>query len=131
MDMSGLPPIRSAGFLSSAAAQSTVYCAADVFVIPSLAEAFGQTSLEAMACGTPVIGFDTGGIPDTVRPRQTGLLVPVGEDAALADAIRWMMTHGAEREAMGRNARAMAQTEFTLERQALGYLQLYRSILGA
>ncbi len=131
LDKAGLPPIHSAGFLSGAAAQATMYSAADVFVIPSLAEAFGQTALEAMACGTPVVGFDTGGIPDTVRPHQTGLLVPVGDDAALADAIRWMMTHRTEREAMGRNARAMVEADFTLERQALGYLQLYRSVLDA
>src|SRR5690606_19576207 len=74
-----LPPLVSTGYLSTPQAQATAYSAADVFVIPSLAEAFGQTALEAMACGTPVIGFETGGIPDMVRPGDTGLLVPVGD----------------------------------------------------
>ncbi len=49
-----------------------VYSAADVFVIPSLQESFGQTVTESMACGTPVVGFDVGGIPDMVRPNISG-----------------------------------------------------------
>ena len=64
-----------------------VYSAADVFVIPSLQESFGQTVIESMACGTPVVGFDTGGIPDMVRPGVTGYLAPVGDAAALAEQI--------------------------------------------
>src|SRR6185369_3871237 len=49
---------------------STIYSAADVFVIPSLQESFGQTVIESLACGTPVVGFAAGGIPDMVRPGQ-------------------------------------------------------------
>ena len=47
---------------------STIYSAADVFVIPSLQESFGQTVIESLACGTPVVGFASGGIVDMVRP---------------------------------------------------------------
>jgi glycosyltransferase involved in cell wall biosynthesis len=126
----GLPPIRYSGPLRSAEELAAVYCAADIFVIPSLAEAFGQTAMEAMACGRPVVGFDTGGIPDIVRPGQTGLLAAPGDTAQLADAIAWMMQHRAEREAMGRNARAMVEAQFTLERQARQYVELYRLLLG-
>jgi len=123
-----LPPIRSAGFLSTPAQQAQAYSAADVFVIPSLAEAFGQTALEAMACGTPVVGFDTGGIPDIVRPQVTGLLAPVGDAAALAEALRWSFDHRVECAAMGGNARRMVEVDFTLQRQADAYLKLYRSL---
>ena len=56
---------------------SEIYSAADVFVIPSLQESFGQTVTESLACGTPVVGFNTGGIPDMVRPGITGYLAPV------------------------------------------------------
>lgn len=129
-DPTGLPEVRSVGYLRSSREQAPVYSAADVFVIPSLAEAFGQTALEAMACGTPVVGFDTGGIPDMVRPHRTGLLAPVGDPAALAAAIRWMALHPAERSAMGREARAMAVCEFTLQRQASRYRELYATLLS-
>ena len=67
---------------------STIYSAADVYVIPSLQESFGQTVIESLACGTPVIGFNTGGIPDMVRPGKTGWLAPVADVAALADTVR-------------------------------------------
>jgi glycosyltransferase involved in cell wall biosynthesis len=126
--LDGLPAVRALGYLDGAEAQATAYSAADVFVIPSLQEAFGQTSLEAMACSTPVIGFDTGGIPDMVRPGETGLLAPVGDVAALAEALRWAAGHRAECAAMGANARRLAESEFTLERQAAAYLALYGSL---
>ncbi len=125
-----LPPVRSLGALSSADALATAYGAADVFVIPSLAEAFGQTALEAMACARPVVGFDTGGIPDMVIPGRTGLLACAGDPAALAESIGWMDEHPGEREEMGHRARAMVEAQFTLDRQAQSYGALYRSIAG-
>ncbi len=63
------------------------YSAADVFVAPSRAEAFGQVALEAMACGTPVVAFNVGGLPDMVRPGLTGLLAAPEDATALGEAI--------------------------------------------
>ena len=59
--------IMEQGFLSDAETQSTVYSAADLFIMPSLEENLGWTSLEALACGTPVVAFDAGGTSDMVR----------------------------------------------------------------
>ena len=60
---------------------------ATVFACPSLYEPLGIVNLEAMACGTAVIGSRVGGIPEVVADGQTGLLVPPGEPAPLADAV--------------------------------------------
>lgn len=110
---------------------SLLYSAADVFVIPSIQEAFGQTALEAIACGTPVVGFDTGGIPDIVRPGETGVLVPAGDVSALAQAILSLRLDPRHVEALGRSGRLVAESEFGLLRQARDYASLYRELLGS
>ena len=66
---------------------SLIYSAADVYVIASLQESFGQTVIESMACGTPVVGFASGGIVDMVRPGISGYLAPTGDAGALRDAV--------------------------------------------
>lgn len=107
---------------------SVLYSLADVFIIPSSQEAFGLTALEAMACGTPVIGFDTGGIPDMVRPGETGWLVETGDVSSLRSALEAALESDAERERMGCRCREVVENEYTLERQAQRYAELYESI---
>lgn len=63
------------------------YGAADVSVVPSHYEPFGLVAIEAMACGTPVIASDVGGLKFTVVPEETGLLVPPKDVDAFANAI--------------------------------------------
>lgn len=63
------------------------YRAADVFVLPSIHEGFGVVCVEAMACGIPLVGTNTGGVPDIVREFECGLLVPPKDIEALAEAI--------------------------------------------
>jgi glycosyltransferase involved in cell wall biosynthesis len=110
---------------------SQIYSAADVFVIPSLQEAFGQTALEAMACGTPVIGFAVGGIPDMVRPGVTGFLVPAGDTTSLRDAIRDLLEAPGRRAEMATYCRHIAVKEYALEVQAQRYKELYETILSS
>jgi glycosyltransferase involved in cell wall biosynthesis len=121
--------IMHAGYKSSPDSLSTIYSASDIFVIPSLQEAFGQTSLEAMACRIPVVGFNVGGIPDMIISGETGLLSIPGDSNDLAKNIQWMLNHPAERSAMGKKARKLVEKEFTLEKQAKSYLSLYKNIL--
>ncbi len=122
--------VYSLGYINDETLLSHAYSAADIFVIPSLEEAFGQVCLEAMACGTPVIGFNTGGILDMITPHKTGLLAEVKNTQDLASKIEYMMTHPQERETMGKNARKRIEQEYTLQTQAKRYLKLYEMMLS-
>lgn len=107
---------------------SLIYSAADVFVMPSLQESFGQTVLEAMACGTPVVGFDVGGIPDMVRPGLTGRLVPVGDSVALRNAIQALLDDSPGRERMADECRRIALREYSYKLLGDRYVELYQSM---
>jgi glycosyltransferase involved in cell wall biosynthesis len=125
-----LPEVKSVGHVSSTKELARIYSAADVFVISSLEEAFGQTGIEALACGTPVVGFDTGGIPDYVRPQQTGLLAKVGDSVDLARQIGWILDRPDERERMSTRARSVAVNDFHHDKLAGKYIELYQAILA-
>jgi glycosyltransferase involved in cell wall biosynthesis len=105
-----------------------VYAAADVFVIPSLQDNLPNTVLEAMACGTPVVGFDAGGIPDMVRPGETGSVVPTGDVRALREALVHVLDDDDARAHMAARCRATAEAEYAPAVQARRYLDLYETV---
>jgi glycosyltransferase involved in cell wall biosynthesis len=107
------------------------YSAMDLFVMPSRFEAFGQTALEAMACGTPVLAFEVGGIVDMVLPHETGLLAEPENASDLARQLAYAIAHPEELRSMGARARAMVEDRFKLEDQGRRYVDLYRSLLQA
>ncbi|MBU0480378.1 MAG: glycosyltransferase family 4 protein [Proteobacteria bacterium] len=116
------------GNISNDIILSHLYSAADVFVIPSLQDNLPNTVLEAMACGSPVVGFDTGGIPDMVRPGETGYLAPVSDVGALGEAISCMLSDSQKRAAMSKKCRETVENEYTLEIQARRYKSLYNRL---
>jgi glycosyltransferase involved in cell wall biosynthesis len=132
---SGTPPVDvqiphlRLGHVKNERLLPLVYSAADVFVMPSLQEAFSQTALEATACGTPVVGFAVGGIPDMVRPGVTGLVVPPQDVGALRAAIRALLLDSAKRAEMAANCRRLAVEEYALDVQAKRYVDLYQTVL--
>jgi len=105
------------------------YNAADLFVIPSLHDNSPNTVLESMACGIPVVGFETGGIPDMVRDGVTGSLVPRNDVAALRGAIEDLIRNPSKREEMSVQSRRVAVAEHAPERQAARYAALYQSMV--
>lgn len=118
------------GWVSDERLLQILYSAADILVAPAPQEAFGQTVLEAMACGTPVIGFDAGGIRDLVRHGENGLLVQTGNVSALAEAIDSLLGDPFRLERMRTRARQIAVAEYDLTLQAKRYTHLYETILA-
>src|SRR5262249_18572829 len=84
-----------------------LYLASDIFVLASRFEGYGMALAEAIAHGLPVVSTMAGAIPDTV-PADAGLLVPPGDAAALAQALRRLIGNPAERQRLAANARAAA-----------------------
>jgi glycogen(starch) synthase len=104
------------------------YEAADVFVHPTLYEGSSLVTLEAMAHRRAVIATTAGGLPDKVTPGKTGWLVPPGDAAALADALREAMSQRAGLTAMGDAGRALAEREFSWDAVAERTIALYRRL---
>lgn len=103
-----------------------LYSAADVMVVPSLQEAFGQTATEAMACGTPVVAFGATGLLDIIDHMQNGYLASPFKVSSLAEGIAWILTSD-NTDRLRNQARAKAVAEFSYDRVADLYLSLYRS----
>jgi len=110
--------------------QSMIYRAADVFVISSLEEAFGQTALEAVACGTVVAGFAVGGIVDIVQNGVNGHLVGRGDSAALGQAIARLLKDEIVRHLWRKSCADWVKDHFSFYRNATAYRALYESLLA-
>jgi hypothetical protein len=102
---------------------------ADVFVLPSFGEARPRSIIEALSLGVPVVATAVGGVPSLVAQAETGLLVPAGDSAALADALARLVRSRELRERFGADARARAAREFDPERTARQYVEIYRSLV--
>ena len=99
-------------------------------MIPSLEEGFGIPAAEAMGCETPVVASDAGGLPEVVEHGVTGLIVPRGDSAALADAMGSLLADPARRADMGRAGRERALRLFDWDRTAEQFEQIYASVRG-
>jgi glycosyltransferase involved in cell wall biosynthesis len=130
-DSGGRYQLIELGGISSPHLQSLFYSACDVFAAPSRIESFGLTALEAMACGTPVVAFRTGGLVDVVAHGETGLLEKkVGSVVGLRDQLDWMLQHPSERRKMGLAARQRVEKQFSSALMAKRYAELYSQLLG-
>ncbi len=103
---------------------------AQVLVLPSLSEGLGRVLLEAMACGTPVIGSAVGGIPEIIQEGETGFLIPPGDVGALAGRLKWILEHPHEARQLGERARKFAQDFFSEDLYLQGYKNLFTQALS-
>jgi glycosyltransferase involved in cell wall biosynthesis len=107
---------------------SVAYSAADLYVIPSLQDNLPSTVLESMACGTPVVGFNVGGISEMVQPGRTGALGPVGDVSALAGNIERLLDDSNARTEMAVHCRQRVLDEFRMEPYVSRYEDLYERL---
>ncbi|AGY57190.1 glycosyltransferase [Gloeobacter kilaueensis] len=105
------------------------YSAADLFLTTPWYEPFGITPLEAMACGTPVIGSNVGGIKFSVRDNETGYLVAPNDPVALADRVAWLYAHPQLRALMSRRATSRATDLFSWRRVSEAIADLYEQVI--
>ena len=103
-----------------------LYSFADVFVNPTYEDNFPTTNLEALACGTPVITYRTGGSPEAID-EKTGLVVEQGNVSALADAIKELCLR--DREQLSKDCRARAEEHFDKNKCFEKYVRLYDELI--
>jgi glycosyltransferase involved in cell wall biosynthesis len=122
-------PVRVVGRVDDEAALASLYAAADVFVVPSLQENLPNTVMEAMACGTPCVAFDAGGLPDLIEHQRCGWLALPHQPEDLARGIVWVLDDEERRRALGARAREKAEQEFELTHIARRHVDLYREVM--
>ncbi|MFL5473028.1 MAG: glycosyltransferase, partial [Gemmatimonadales bacterium] len=104
------------------------YRAADLFTLPSSAEAFGNVFAEALASGLPIVGSTVGGIPELVEHGVNGLLIDPGQPLALAQAIQYLAHDPELRRMMSIRNRAKAEAVLEWSQATSRYLALYDSL---
>jgi glycosyltransferase involved in cell wall biosynthesis len=101
------------------------YAAADAFLIPSLEDNLPYTVMESMACGTPVVAFTTGGIPDMVLHKRSGYLAEYRSSASFADGMEWIINHP-DKEKLQQYARNTVMDKFSEGVIASRHIELYK-----
>ncbi len=105
------------------------YNAADIFVLPSIEDNLPNTLIESLACGTPVVGFNTGGIPDALTHKDNGYIAEYNKAEDLARGIGWILEDKNRLKNLGKNAREKAVKNYTYEIIGERYSKLYKSLL--
>jgi len=117
--------VWSMGYVGSESKARLIYNACDMFVTPSLMENLPNTIMEAMSCGTPCIGFATGGIPEMIDHLQNGYVAAYKDSQDLADGMEWVISH---QEQAARNARKKAVGTWDQATVAEKFKKLYKDI---
>jgi len=123
-------PIHYTGHLHDELSLRVLYSAADAMVLPSRQDNLPNTGVEAHACGTPVIAFDVGGLPDIVAHRRTGYLAKPFETEDLANGIAWVLGQRDSGQ-LRHQARERAVRQFSYPVVSKQYLSVYQQVLGA
>jgi len=121
-------PIHYTGHLHDDVSLNLFYSAADAVIVPSRQDNLPNSGVEALACGTPVVAFNTGGLPDIVEHEKTGYLARPFDTLDLASGIRWVLDGVERRLSLSTESRKAAVARFSYPVIAEQYLQLYKSV---
>ena len=119
-------PMRRTGMLRDNVSLNLLYSACDVFVLPALQDNLPNTLLEALACGTPCVAFDTGGIGDLLQHQENGYLAQLADAADLRRGIEWSLAQ----EWWPERIHQQVVERYAADRISEQYIGLYQSILG-
>ncbi len=125
----GKIPLHHLGRLGDELSVALAFSAADVALIPSRADAGPQTTVEALACGTPVVGFPVGVTADLVRHRENGFLAAAFSSEQLADGLRWAAEVRGDPTVRAAARRAAVESA-DLPSQVPLYLEIYRRAIA-
>lgn len=107
-----------------------LYAKTHIVCLPSFyGEGIPKALIEAAAASRAVVTTDHPGCREAVIPNESGLLVPIKAPEKLADALQWLIEHPAERVAMGKTGRLLAEREFAIEKIVQGHLEIYQELL--
>lgn len=121
-------PAHFTGHLHDDFSLIALYSAADAMVIPSRQDNLPNTGIEAQACGTPVIAFNTGGLPELVEHKNTGYIAEQFDTEDLSNGIAWVLQNNND-NILGRQARMRTTTLYSETTIAQQYERLYKEIL--
>jgi glycosyltransferase involved in cell wall biosynthesis len=116
------------GYIDHDRTKVLAYSSADLYLHPALADNLPNTVMEAIACGTPVVGFDVGGIPDMIRPGISGWLASEVSSSALAYTITIALNEINHGDNLQYSCRKLAETEYDAKLQAQRYIALFEAI---
>lgn len=106
------------------------YSAADIFIIPSHQDNLPNTVMESLSCGTPVVGFNIGGISEMIEHQVNGYLSEYKSSESLAEGIKWILEDENRAFKLREAARKKAVEKYSLEIQAKRYVSLYKKLLN-
>ncbi|MBS0150339.1 MAG: glycosyltransferase family 4 protein [Nitrospira sp.] len=122
-------PVHYIGILNDDVTLALLASAVDVVVVPSLQENLSNTVMEALACGTPCVAFNIGGMPDLIEHQRNGYLAKSFESRDLAHGMQWILENQERWCALSKRAREKVEAEFALRIVAERYLALYLNVL--
>jgi glycosyltransferase involved in cell wall biosynthesis len=118
------------GYIGGDRMKAIAYSAADLFLFPTRADNLPLVLQESMACGTPMVSFNVGGVPDLVRSGITGYLAKPEDIQDFQDGLLELLEDIDLRTQMGQNCREIALQEYSLDLQIRRYLDLYKQMLN-
>ncbi|KAF3888365.1 MULTISPECIES: glycosyltransferase family 4 protein [Nostocales] len=118
------------GTLNDDISLALLYAAVDVFIAPSTDDNLPNTVMEALACGTPCVTFNIGGMPDMIEHQKNGYLAQPDNTEDLAQGVAWILENKERHEKLCYFARFKVEQEFTVEKQAYRYLALYDELVN-